>query len=621
MTDDAADTTTSIGSFTSDAPVNFSFTADRVIQVGTIDAGAAGSVTLTTNGNWTSSPYYNYTAIGIEQGSGSGITAGSVNLNANGYLGHAGTAATALVIDAANLNVEVNGDINIADAAALDTLSLSLSHGYDAQQGYDPNRSYSITAPDLALTLVDQLNNGYGVVALQNLVSDSLQSVSLRLNDANLTVGAYNPWTSDFTGGQIALGGGATVNLSASGSIWEQVGGGSYYLNDSAGSAVADTAVAIKTGTLNLSAGGNIIFSTYSGVGLGGSASIPVEVGNLSVNAGGDAGITNVGNLDVVSANIGGSGYVRAVESAPSTAASISGGSTGAPIAAGNLTLVAFYGDIGSSATPVVTNTAALTLESGADIYAANQVSLSALSIVSHHNKDSIDDTSNDGLNTLDVTDTTTSGGAPLQLGVTDLGVGGGGYQLAGLNAPQLDFAFQTDTTISVGALTAYSVALTSENSAILHIPSGGTITAGSVTLTTPAGQSVGASGENILVDAPNLTVNTGGSLYVADATTLDSFALNIGSVMDLVNAQSAIPVYHLDNSAAASPMSFDVTADTVNNVLDVNSIVVSRTDAPVDVTVHTGSSAIGVNQITDNVVGGGNVNVLGREWQRVRPG
>ncbi len=171
---------------------------------------------------------------------------------------------------------------------------------------------------------------------------------------------------------------------------------------------------------------------------------------NLSVSAGGSAAVTNVGNLNLVSAGIGGSGYFRAVEAAPATAASISGGSANAPIAAPNLTLVAFYGDIGSAGTPVVTNASTLSLQSGADIYAANQSSLSSLSINSDHNKSSIGDVSNNGLNTLSVTDASSQGGVPLQLGVTDLGAGSGGYQLTGLNKPLLDFSFETDTSISV---------------------------------------------------------------------------------------------------------------------------------------------------------------------------
>ncbi len=171
-TDDAADTLTSIGSFTSSTPVGFSFTSDRSILVGSIDAGAAGSVTLTANGNWMSWPYYNSTHIGIEQGSGSGITAGSVNLNANGYRGHAGTAATALDVDAAHLSINVNGDINVADAAALDSLSLTVAHGYDNALNYTPNNSYAITAPNIALSLVDNWNGDfYQNVQLQNLVS------------------------------------------------------------------------------------------------------------------------------------------------------------------------------------------------------------------------------------------------------------------------------------------------------------------------------------------------------------------------------------------------------------------------------------------------------------------
>jgi filamentous hemagglutinin family protein len=598
-TDDAADTATALN-FTSSSPVSFSFTTDRTIDVGTINAGVAGSVTLNANGNWTNWPYHNYTHIGIEQGSGSGITAGTVNLNATGYQGHAGTDATALEVDTAHLSVNVDAEINIADSAVLNSLNITLAHNYDDQTGWRDN-DYAITAPNIALTLVDQQWNGYGVVALENLVSASLQTFSLSLLDSTLAVGTYG---GDFSGGQISLGSGATANLSASGSIWAQTGGGSYTLSDTASSAVANSAVAIKVGTLNLNAGSSIVFGTY-GCGAVVCDTLPVEVDNLSINAAGAAYVTNVGNLNVVSTSIGGSGYLRAVEAAPSTSASITGGSIATPLGAGDLTLVTFYGDIGTSAAPVVTNTATLTLESGADIYAANQQQLATLSIDSDHHKASVGDTSNGGLNTLVVTDTSTQG-APLQLGVTDLGAGGGGYQLTGLNAPQLNFSFETDDGISVGALAANSVALISDTASILHIPGNGTITAGSVSFLVPTGQSVGAAGESILIDSPNLTVSTGGNMYVADSADIASLRFNIGSVTDL----GTTPVYQLDNSAAPNPLAFNVTADTTHDILDVNSIVVSRTDAPVQITLYSLGSGFGIRQISDGQVAGGEVDV-----------
>ena len=598
-TDNAATTSTSLN-FSSATPVNFSFTTDRTIDVGTINAGAAGTVTLNASGSWTGGPYYDYTHIGIEQGTGTGITAGTVNLYSTGYEGHAGTTATALNIAAAHLAINVDGSVNVADSVALNSLSLTLTHAYDPQINYTPDNTYALTAPNIALTLQDLYDNGFGVVALEHLVSTTLQSFSLDLTDANLAIGPYGT----FGGGQFILGSSATANLTAQG-IWAQTGGGGYTLSDTASSAVPDSAVAVKVGTLNLSATNSVTFSAW-GCGATDCDALPIEVANLSVNAGGGAFVQNVGNLNVVSANIVGSGYFRAVEAAPATPASLTGGSLATPITAGDLTLVAFYGDIGTSVAPVITNTASLTLESGADIYAANQQQIATLSVNSDHHKASIGDTSNGGLNTLVVTDTTA--GAPLQLGVTDLGAGGGGYQVTGLNAPQLNFSFETDDGLSVGSVTASSVALTSDTASILHIPGIGTITAGSISFTVPTGQSVGAAGQNILISAPTLTVNTGGNMAITDSATLDSVALNIGSVRDL--GGSNVPVYQLNNSAAANPLTFNVTADIANNTLDINSIAASRTDAPAALTVHANGSSIGVNQISDDVVSGGTVNV-----------
>ncbi len=280
-----------------------------------------------------------------------------------------------------------------------------------------------------------------------------------------------------------------------------------------------------------------MLFSNYGG-GING-LSLPVEVTNLEVNATSDAYIANVGNLNITTADIGGSGYFRAVEASPGVAAAITGGSQADPITAGSLDLVANYGDIGPGGTPVITNTTNLTVQSGADIAATSESALSNLSIVSDHYKSFINDTSNGGLNSISIVD---AGTTPLQLGVTDLGTGGGGYQLTGMNAPQRSFSFETDTSISVGSLAATSISLRSDDGSILHIPSGGTITATSVSLTAmAAGQSVGATGENILVDAPNLSVGTGGNMYVADSATLSGFSFEIGSVMIWVRRPSTI--------------------------------------------------------------------------------
>ncbi len=124
-----------------------------------------------------------------------------------------------------------------------------------------------------------------------------------------------------------------------------------------------------------------------------------------------------------------------------------------------------------------------------------------------------------------------------------------------------------------------------SDNGSILHIASAGAITAGAVSLTAfNPGQSVGASGQNILTNTPQLERVDRGNLYVADSATLDSLTFRVLGVTTL--AGGATPAYVLDNAAAAHPLVFNVTGDTANNVLDVNSIVVSRTDAPVSLSV-----------------------------------
>ena len=591
--DTAASFTTTLASMSSSSPVDFSFTTDAALATGTINAGSSGSVSLTSTGSFNGGG--NYPAIGISRSSGT-ITAGTVDLTSTGYQGYVGVSGTAMSVAAPNLEVTSDGNVYVADSASLNSLSLALGHSNSYTLGYVPNNAYSITASNIsALSIIDNNNNGNCCspnIQLANLVSTTLQSFSLTTTDTNLVVGTYDG--TPFSG-QVNLSGSATVSLTSRNNIWAAGGGGAPGLSDQASGAVADDTVAIKTGTLDLNAqNGSVAFSWNTGGGQQQTA-IPIEVTNLAVNASGGAYITNVGTLNVTSATLGGSGYFRAVEPSAGTEASVTGGSQAHPISASDLTLVAMYGDIGSGSNAAITNTTHLTLQAGADINAVSESALTNLSILSDHHKGAVSDTSNGGLNSVSVTD---QGAIPLQLGVTDLGVGGGGYQLNGMNSPGLALGFETDTSISVGALTAQSIALQSDSGSILHIPSGGTITADSVGLTAAtAGQSVGAAGQNILVNSPSLVVYTGGNMYVADSATLDSFGLIIGAVGDL----GSTPVYHLDNSAAAAPLAFNVSADLAGNTLDLNSITASRTDAPVSIDVHSYNSSVAAGTITSN--------------------
>ena len=593
ITDDVSTLTQTVN-LAATNPIAFSFATDAAIQVGSINAGSTGSVSLAANGSYTGNG--NYTSIGITEGTGGGITARTVNLSAIGYWGNIGTSTTALPVAAQNLTVASDANIWLADSVALQSLGLTVSHAYVAQYQYTPSNLYSITAPNITLTLADHFGGYWSNLQIVDLTSASLQTFTLDAADENIAVGQFNGSTGDFTGGQISLGNTATVNLASAANIWSVPGNATApTLNQQASSAVPATEAVIQVGNLNFSTPNGTVAYSGGGFVTNPEGALPVEVTNLTVNASGNALLTNIGNLNVPTANVGGTAYFQAVEANPGVAASITGGTLAAPITGGWVDLAAYYGSIGTASTPVITNTAQLELESGANINATSEQTLTSLSIISFHHKGSIGDTSNAGLNSINVVDT---GTVPLALGITDLGVSGGGYQLTGMTQPQLQFSFETDTSITAGQLTATSIGLQSDSGSIFHIPSGGTITADAVSLSVlTAGQSVGTASQPIPVVTPNLGVQTGGNMYVSDPTTLDRFGLTIGAVTDL----GSTPTYSLDNSAASSPLTLNVTADTTNNVLDVNSITASRTDAPVTINLYSFNSSIGVNQITSD--------------------
>jgi filamentous hemagglutinin family protein len=595
---------TNLTSLAPTGPLNFSFTSDANLLVGALNVGS-GSLTLASNGSFTGSN--NFTPIGIDALNGGSITAGSVTLDSTGYLGHVGGINGSLALTTPNLTISSDGNVAVADSTALTALSLSVGHSRNLQNNVAANNTYSITAPQLTMSMVDNNNNAFCCntsVQILELVSSSLQTFTFRTTDTAMAVGNLNGATGDFTNGQLRLGPNATVNLFSYGDIFAVPYTWISPIQDVTTSAYPSTAAAIVTGTLNLTANGGI--ESEAGPAYWGEAaySLPISVTNLSMTSGTGAYITSFGNLNVVSASVGGEAYIRAVGVAPGTAASISGGSASAPVTAQSMTLVTQMGTIGPGGTPLTVDTSTLTVQSGADINVADTSGITHLTIVSNHNKGSINDTSNGGLNSISITDT--SPGAPFALGATDLGAANGGYQITGMSAPEMQsLSFQTDTSISVGSIQVGTTAnpgtvtLTAQGGSILQIANDtGAVTAGSVTLAaSPQGRSIGSTTTAVRVDSPNLTLTSGGNLNVADSADISSYTVNLGAVTDL----GSLPTYALDNSAAPHPLAFGTTVDLAHNAIDITQIAVSRTDAPVSISLSIPGSSIGVGTITSD--------------------
>ncbi|MBV8125351.1 MAG: hypothetical protein JO370_14900, partial [Paucibacter sp.] len=598
---------------TSSSAINFSFSADRGLVVGDANhlgiSDVGGTVSLSSSGNYSNYPNYDTTAMGIAQSTvtgATGITANRVSLSAGGYLGYVGTSAAPILLNTPQLLLTSNGNIYAQDSAALTELSLVLSHAQATSGYYAPNTYSIIDGGNLALTLNDYCNNscnyqwGGTFTQLASLTSSTLEYFTLNERDSFMPLVAGNYSNGNFSTGQINLGApNSNVTLIAPSIYLNRWNAVTSATTDSTGAAIVNGA-AIVANTLNLVSAGEVAASPWH-YWSNSQNSLPVQVSNLSVQAGGSIYIQNIGNLYVGNASAGGSLFLQAVAS--NGPASIT--APGAGLMSGSsVALMANYGNLGTSSIPLATNTSNLTLNGGGDMFIANQSELSNLSIVSDHNKPLV------GLgttNTISIADQTLSGGQPLRLGIVDqqLGLGVFQYTLDGLNEPQLQFSFESDSGMVLGALTASTIALTSDTGSIGQLAGAGKVTAaGSVSMTVSQDQSIGATGHPIQINASNLSFTTGGNLYVADPAVITALTLN---TLQVDNVNGVPPVYSIDNSGApvGSQATFNATGDTVNGVLDVNHVVM----APSSSVTITSYSPIAVGSI--NVPGsGGSISV-----------
>jgi len=583
--------------------LHFSFTTDRNLIVGDAESvgisDVGGSVSLASSGNYSS--WQDYTPIGIEQYSGgSGITAGSVSLVATGYLGHVGTGSDALLVNTPALSINTNGSFNVVDSAALQNLSLTLSNGRDHNSNFT-SKSYALSdGGDLSFSLIDNntcdctsVPNGSSL-QLANLTSSTLRNFSLDLADGSMPLVLGN-WNGSSFAGQINLSAAnSVVSLTSASAIYLEGAGyaGSSSLNDSPSSALSSSQAVVVANTLNLAASSQIAYSSYIGWYTNLQNSIPVEVSNLSLFSGSNAYVANIGSLNVTGAQAASNIALQAVASGG--AASI--GATGV-IASPSVTLTANYGNLGSASQAITTTTQEMNLQGGGDMYVSNQSLLSQLSIISLHNKSV---TNSGTTNTLVISDNILSGGGALQLGVTDQALGGGlyQYQMNGLNEPDLEFSFTSDAGLSLGNLLASTIALRSYNGNIYEMSGdAGITTAGSVSMIVDtAGDSIGASGHPVRISSSDISFTTGYNLYVRDGSVIDSLGLQTYWI------DSGAPVYSIDNSAApaASRLTFNVTGNGTNNVLNINDISMATPSGNTQDALYVGSySNIAINTIS----------------------
>lgn len=520
---------------------DFSFSGRKNIQVGAITA--TNSVSLTTAGGGV------YSSITSDGGTGR-ITAGSVTLSATGSdsytardanTGAIGAGSRALRLSTSNLAITNNGDINLNNGGlALNSLNLYLSRRDAGSSANFDTNSYAFgNLGSQSLTIGGGTNLSIGA---------SMSGAALTINtDTAITANAIN------------------------------TGSGSVSLT----SRYANTDLAPTIGGSGLITGNNV---SLSALGTNGSVSAQTSASNLSIASAGNVSVANNKALTALSltanhnSSSGSINNTYNISASGMTAFSLSDSTGVAGLTLNNITNTGNLAlSISSDRALTVNNvsTAAggsVTLASNGTIY-GNSSSASSPNIT----------TGALTLNAGSVTGTYATN-QPLFVSVDSLSsnVRGSLWVSNNKNLTLLDNSATSSAQVNV---------------------TNGSITQGAGRFVTPvltltATQSIGAAGNAMQTDTRQLTTQSGGNLYVNNAS--DLFSLNITAN----HANSAV-----DNvvQVAAKGLTFNVTDAGVYTMTEVSDLTGLNFSFNGDRTLYVGNVDVGpANTVSLGAFGSG---------------
>ncbi|MGV2861852.1 filamentous hemagglutinin N-terminal domain-containing protein [Achromobacter sp. AGC39] len=573
--------------------LNFSFTGDRTIRVGSVSLGA-GALALTS------------TAGDILAGSIPGsMSAGSIVLKAsgsNGNNGAIGSADLALNTQTATLTAASGaGGVYLYNFGALNLRSVETtgplsvwSSGNLTLGAIKAGASTSLTS-----TMGNIVDDGDDATTIStNTLALSAQNGIIGAASRSLKTNAGNVSATAGTGGVYLDSSSSNLNITqaqADNAAIVITGAGSLTANNvsSGGGAVNLTGNSISAGQINAGSG-NVTLTARAGSITGTSASLvtgnvvtllaPASNSSYTVGTAGTYLRTAAGELHAT----GGSIYLNQAQGsvllddlkafngisvigvADLTANKLDAGTGTLSLNAqggnilrananselvGNAINLQARQHIGTSGDHIKTSSASLTLGSGGDIYVDNPGKTLTYLSVSNSHADPL------RKNFLQVS-------APfLAFDVND--DLGNAYELKQVYSALLNqFVFSGDQTLKLGNIRAGSgVTLTSTQGSILDDGIADTrVTAGAVSLA--AAQDIGTHANFVSVNAPNLSLDTRGNLYatnIADLNTLTVTARHKGEddhyVLD-VRAPSLL--FNITD---------DVTGHTIHEVRDSNSV------------------------------------------------
>ena len=505
--------TASLGNITA-SNLDFSYQTDRAIQVGTLNVGAGGAVSLTGKGTNSTQ------AIADDSNQGTRITAGSINLSPgsnSGYIGSSGNGD--LDVTTSSLTVKSTGDIYISNNAALDTLDITASH---SQSG---NRVYAVSATGLTFSVADQsliASSGSGTV-INNVTSSSDLDFSFA-SDRTLQAVTINTGS----GGSVTLRANSIIDDASSGT--KITADSLTLIGNNAGSSSGSTLTELDTNvnTLNSTLGSQF------------------TAGSLH--------LINDGDLTFGSNTLSGTGTAFVTSS---TGSLLSDGSS--EFSSYNLTLKANSGSLGASGMPLLLNARSLTLTTGFDAFIDNGLDLVNLTLTNTH--------AAVRTNTLSLASTN------LDFQISDNG--GTQFELTGFSdATGINFFFSGDKqiqlgTVDVGAGNALSVSATGSAQDLFDDGDMDTeLTAGSIELI--ASGSIGRASP-IEVNTTDLSLISNGDINVADNLDLAELSLRMST-----QPASPAATYALSAPNLTFDVTEDGTTTTINDITDTTGVKLS---------------------------------------------
>lgn len=512
----------------SSAPLAFSFTGVRELRVGTITAGAAGSITLAGTSHIVS-----------DGSAGAGLAAGTVSLAAGGT-GSIGTSLAGLQLDGTTtLSLSAGRDIFAATNTTLGSLAITSTNATTTAS------VFNLGAAGQAFSITDS-----GSTQTLDVTGTPLAAFSFR-NAKNIQVGEIVA-----TGGQVTLatsGGGANANIgsvSPSGRITaasvdlaatsSTSGGGNI---GSAASALALNTAAVKvagSADIHLDNSGSLasLDMTVSH-GRDATFSYGIAASNINSFALTDGSTQSLGlavsgamdfsfstdrglSLATIDAGTSSTGSVALTSrSAPTGTAPAINRSSGS-ITAGSISLTATgtNGNVGGGAT-LSTNTQRLAIASGGNVSVSNSTTLQSLSLEASHRTTGIS------------THTYSISSTGLTFSLAD-STGTSGLQLSNVSQSGLDLRIKADRTMTAAAVnTGAGGKVNLISNSTLRGAGANAITTGDLVL--EAGSVTGASGiAPLYTVAGTLSSEVTGSMTLSNAGTLVLAGNSVGGTADI---------------------------------------------------------------------------------------